>query len=256
MIIDEYGISAERREAGIIHPKTNPTIPQCTTKNNCKIQLHQAEGLLCKAHNVPLSKYRESIEFALMQRITGNKDGCYRECIFCPRRFNRGYQILTHVRGHGGELGHELRFPISVRMALDAITTNNDRNDNICDDCYEEHKTPHELQLHRILQHQDYLDDPLVCPICRHSLFDESLDLHWSQYHDETCCGTTHNTFGEQIKHYMHYHPQKLDTILCKSDLAQLFRMTRDNERIVDLPWDRPPESSAQESQEHSSASE
>ena len=37
----------------------------------------------------------------------------------------------------------------------------------------------------------------------------------------------------------MHYHPQKLDTILCKSDLAQLFRMTRDNEWIVDLPWGR-----------------
>ena len=44
VIIDEYGISAERCAAGIIHPKTNPTIPKCTTKNNCKIQLHQAEG--------------------------------------------------------------------------------------------------------------------------------------------------------------------------------------------------------------------
>ena len=239
VIIDEYGISVEVCEAGILHIKTNPTVPKCTGNNDCKIQLHQAEGLLCKAHNVPLSKYRESIEFALMQRITRNKDGAYRECVFCPGRYQRGYQILTHVRGHGGELGRNLKFPISVRMALDDITVTNDRSDNICDDCYEEHKTPHGLQLHRVLEHNDYSDDPLVCPMCRQSLFDESLDLHWSQYHEETCCGVIHNTFGDQVKHYMHNHPRKLDLIFCKSDLAQLYRMTKDNERIVDLPWGR-----------------
>ena len=31
VIIDEYGISAERCAAGIIHPKTNPTIPHSTS---------------------------------------------------------------------------------------------------------------------------------------------------------------------------------------------------------------------------------
>ena len=239
VIIDEYGISAERCAAGIIHPKTNPTIPKCTTKNNCKIQLHQAEGILCKAHIVHLSKYRESIEFALMTRITKSDSGCYRQCMFCPGRFNRGNQTLSHVRGHGGELGYEFKFPMSVTKALDSITPSDNHNDNICDDCYEEHETPHGLQLHRVIQHYEYSDDPLVCPICRHSLYDESLDLHWSQYHDEDCCGTTHNTFGEQIKHYMHYHPRKLDTVFCKSDLSRLYRTTRDNPRTIELPWGR-----------------
>ena len=90
MIIDEYGISVEVCEAGILHIKTNPTVPKCTGNNDCKIQLHQAEGLLCKAHNVPLSKYRESIEFALMQRITRNKDGALQRMTYSAQAAGLG----------------------------------------------------------------------------------------------------------------------------------------------------------------------
>ena len=208
----------------------------CTRRSDCAVKEHKAQGILCKEHETTLTPYRDSIEFALVHRITRAVPGQKRECLLCPSILKRGEDTVKHVRGHGSELG-KVTHPHMIRMSLTMLDLASDNNGPICEECSEEQANSISLLIHSIISHPNYPNCPLICTSCLHPTLGQPMDKHWEMYHTNTCCGKILTNLEDQVKHDITCHPRNLEKFLDSETLMKLHIITAEATTTSYLPW-------------------
>jgi len=237
LIYSAPALSVELCSTGNIHPKQGPAQKQCSRDPDCRIQLHQAEGILCKEHPHQLSPYRLGINYSLMLRTTRDCPDMRKECLICGAIRMKGNDILQHSKGHAGEMGRYIRFFDTVKEKLNNITQNKDDQTANCDECHAIFKTPAGLIIHRFTNHHEFYQYPLVCELCRYPLMEDTFDEHFERFHSIKCCGEMLKTAGKIMEHSILCHPRNLDNLLSTGDLHTLMLWTRHNPTDMKCPW-------------------
>lgn len=98
IIIENEVITISEDDIGHLHVNGGPKVPRCKYPDECTIDLHQTQGILCKQHPHPQAEHRDAIEFSLMARITTKLGPAYRMCVLCPGRLEIGKESLDHAR--------------------------------------------------------------------------------------------------------------------------------------------------------------
>jgi hypothetical protein len=211
--------------------------PKCTKDNNCTVQLHHCQGILSNHHDSPVNQHRGEVEVALMLRITKDLGGAFRECLLCSERLEKGAEVLKHVQNHGGELGHHIVLPATLKERLDKIDMRTDKITTVCGDCDTERDTAYAMTIHRVRYHKDYYQSPTVCDVCTMPLLGATFDQHFEEAHTLRCCGEIIKTAGKHIAHLLHKHPRMLEVALTRSEIPGLVDLTNNTSPEKGLPW-------------------
>jgi hypothetical protein len=230
-------IHMEKCSIGNYHLRTKAKTLRCTNDEHCAVQLHSAQGVLSDHTNNPLIAYQAQIAAALTDRLTRDFLDLYRECVLCEESFEKGSQILMHIKGHGGELG-KVTHPSTVKLRLGKLEFRKRRNEpKMCYECYSTSPNDLALYIHHARYHQRNLNHPLICFSCCFPLFDETFDQHYENHHGSTCCGVRLTTMGKYIQHYIASHPKKLEEALGREELNFLYIITKNAGESQEYPW-------------------
>jgi hypothetical protein len=224
-------------EIGNLYMDSNKTL-KCTKASDCNVQLHRCQGVLSDHTDSPLDQYKVEINVALMIRITKDIGGCYRECLLCNKKFEKGKEILQHTRQHGGELGKNPTLPSTIVTQLEKLDMRQGENKSIpCGDCSSEQTTPLASVFHRVRFHKEFYDSPSICDFCQMPLFYQTFDQHFECSHLGRCCGEILKTAGQLMQHLLNKHPQKFEKEMGLENLPGFFLFTKNCPKNRELPW-------------------
>jgi len=201
-----------------LHMNTIPGAVPCSGNSSCRVELHQAQGILCEDHDGPLKDYLLEIATALSIKLI-RQEGAWGFCKLCPSVRLMLPDVLEHIKGHGSLLGKFVKHPETINKALDNITPENSNSGEelpashkyanrvkLCSICLQDSATAYNLVIHKAWEHTEQYQQQYICDFCEHPLYNSDYDKHFELYHSHVCCGTLLKTAGEMFVHANRRH--------------------------------------------------